>query len=65
MKEEITMIMVLVGAIIMFWFALIILIIGRNLYGADASLLWASGILTMFGINGIWNFISYLMEKSK
>ena len=65
MNKDLEMIIVLCGAIIFFWFGMSFLFVGRMLYGSDASLLWASGILSWFGIIGICNFILYLIRRNK
>jgi len=33
----------LTGSFVMLWFSFSFLIVGRHLYGSDATLLWASG----------------------
>lgn len=65
MNKDIEMVLVLFGAIIFLWFGMSFLFIGRILYGKDASLLWAFGILSWFGIMGICNFILYLIKRNK
>ncbi|KKN67343.1 hypothetical protein LCGC14_0462070 [marine sediment metagenome] len=65
MNKDLEMILVLSGAIILFWFGMSILTAGRILYGSDASLLWASGMLTWLGIIGFSSFIFYLMGRNK
>lgn len=62
MRDELIMITILIGAIFMFWFGMLILNIGQEVYGEDASLLWVSGILTLMGINGVYNFVRYLWD---
>ncbi len=65
MNKDLEMVLVLSGAIILFWFGMSILTAGRILYGSDASLLWASGMLSWLGIIGFSSFIIYLMERNK
>ena len=63
MKKDIQMIIVLIGAMFFFWFGTSSLIIGKQLYGSDAVLLWVSGLLTFMGIQGIANFVNFLRWK--
>jgi len=56
---------VLFGAIFMLWFSFAILIVGRQLYGSDASLIWASGLLSLIGIRGLSNFILFIWNNRK
>jgi len=65
MRKDLEMVLILIGASIMLWFALSVLIIGKELHGSDAALLWASGILSLLGINGIANFVLYLVGRNK
>ena len=65
MNKDLEMVIVLLGAILLYWFGMIFLIQGRILYGSDASLLWASGILTFMGIMGFGNFIIYLTNRNE
>ena len=65
MNKDLEMVLTLTGASIMLWFALSLLIIGRELYGSDAALLWASGILSLLGVNGIATFFLYLTRRNK
>jgi cytochrome c biogenesis protein CcdA len=60
MKKYVEEILFLGITMMLLFFGLGILIAGRVIYGSDASLIWASGILTFMGINGFMNFIRYL-----
>lgn len=62
MNKPQEMFWVLVLAMILLFFGLTLLTIGKNIYGPDASLLWVSGILTYMGIRGLGVFILYLWE---
>lgn len=65
MNEDLEMVLVLILALFIFWFGMVFLLAGREIYGTDASLLWVSGILTLLGINGIGNFIGYLWSRNE
>ncbi len=54
---------VLTGAILMLWFSFSVLIVGKILYGSDATLLWASGILLYMGFRGLMNVIVKIWEE--
>ena len=62
MNKNIEWVFVLCLSMVLLFFGMLLLIIGRNIYGADASLLWASGILTYMGIRGLAGFILYLWK---
>lgn len=62
MKKYLVEILCLGMTIIILFSGLGILILGRIVYGSDASLLWASGILTFMGLNGLANFVRYLLS---
>lgn len=64
-NKNLEMVMVLIGTMIFLFFGLGFLTIGKNLYGNGASLLWASGVLTWFGVMGLSNFICFLRDKYK
>ena len=65
MNKDLEMVIVLSGALLLFWFGMSFLTMGRILYGSDASLLWVSGILSYMGILGFSNFIIYLTNRNK
>ena len=44
-------------SIVRIWFSFAFLIVGRILYGSDASLLWASGMLFIIAVNVITEFL--------
>lgn len=57
------MIFVLILATFLFYFGMTFLLVGKNIYGSDATLLWASGILTYMGIRGFAVIISFIINK--
>lgn len=57
------MIYILVFTFLFLWVGFMILIAGKELYGGDASLLWASGILTYMGIKGFASIILYIWNR--
>ena len=63
MNELQEWVLVLAGSMFMLWFSLSTLIVGKSLYGSDASLLWACGFLSFMGIRGIANIILLLINK--
>jgi len=65
MKQLILSIFVLLGSIIMLWFSLSFLIVGRSLYGSDASLLFAAGFLFFIAINSLTNLFLKLNKEVK
>lgn len=55
MNKKLEYLVVFIGAFFMFSIGMILLEAGRIAYGPDVSIIWASGILTLIGINGIVN----------
>ena len=62
MKRETLMLILLVSGILFLFLGLTILIAGNSLYGDDAALLFAAGMLTFMGVNALGNFTNYLIE---
>ena len=53
----------LVGGFIMFFFGFGFFLIGNKLYGSDAGLIFAGGLLTYVSIQTIVNSISIIINK--
>lgn len=60
MNKVIEFVFFLFISMILIYSGIVILIIGKSIYGPDAALLWASGILTYIGIRGLSACIRYL-----
>lgn len=65
MKKIFRKINQLVISIIMLGFSFTVLYIGKSLFGPDATLLWASGMLSYFGMCGVIDFMFYLWRLKK
>ena len=53
----------LVGGFIMFFFGFGFFLAGNKLYGSDAGLIFAGGLLTYISIHAIVNSISIILSK--
>ncbi len=63
MNEKIEYLLVLIMAFVMLFFGLAFWLIGRDLYGSDASLIFAGGFLVYMAIKGIVNSIEGILKK--
>lgn len=52
-------------AMFLFSFGMIFLYAGRHIYGSDAGVLWASGIITYLGLKGFAEVFLYFWGKKK
>ena len=64
MNKDLEMTLALFVSIVILGFGMSFLIVGRELYGSDASILWVSGMLSWMAIVGICNFIIYLTNRN-
>lgn len=62
MNKNLEMIIVLALALALMFVSFTIFILGKYVYGPDAALLFASGMLCLMATNGIGSFIRYLMD---
>jgi len=58
-------IFLLASGLIMLWFSFSVLIASQVLYGPDASLIWASGLIGLMGMTALGNIISIIIEELK
>jgi len=58
-------ILILINTFLLFGFGILCLLVGKNIYGIDASILWASGILTYIGIQGFVFIIKFIWDETK
>lgn len=65
MNKSIVMVMQLFMALFLLFFGMGVLIIGRNLYGSDASILWFGGFISYIAIKGTIGFIDYLFALGR
>lgn len=50
---------------LMLYFGLAFYIIGRNIYGKDATLIFAGGMLSVFAVNGLAQYYFNLFNHRK
>lgn len=55
---------IITGGII-FSVSFMVLIVGREIYGSDAALLWGMGLVTYPALGMIVNVIKYAFDKNK
>ncbi|HEC39533.1 hypothetical protein LCGC14_0538110 [marine sediment metagenome] len=65
MKKELEMIFVSILTFFMLWFGIGFYLIGKEIYGSDAALMWVGGMITYMGIQGFASIIMYIVEELK
>lgn len=64
-KEFFTGIFVISVGILLLFFGFAFYLIGRNIYGTDASLIWVGGMTVLIATQTLANYFSHLWEDSK
>lgn len=64
-KELFTGIFVISIGILLLFFGFAFYLAGRNIYGDDASLIWAGGMMVIISIHTLINYFTELWEDSK
>ena len=54
-----------IGSMLLLWFGLVIFLIGKEMYGTDGVLLFASGIMVILSIHTLSDIFSEVMDKYK
>jgi len=52
-------------AFIMIWIGMLFYLIGIQIYGSDSVLMFAGGVLAVFGTIGIANVVSVILDRIK
>lgn len=63
LKTIILTIFTLTMSIFMLWFSFSVLFAGRELFGSEVNIIWASGILTYLGLKGLAESIWIIFVK--
>ncbi len=63
MNKRQNSLIILVMGLLMFFISMTILAVGRSIFGADASILWAMGMLTYISLQGIVNGIQGILNR--
>lgn len=62
MNKHILMVIQLAMSLVLLFFGMAFYLVGRELYGPDAALIWVGGFLSYIAVRGVAEFLIYLSK---
>ncbi len=62
MNKHLAMVLQLFISLFLLFFGVAFYLIGKDMYGPDAALIWVGGMITIWAIRGLAEFIMYLIK---